>query len=90
MTSLRPAAITEATTYLLLLSTLVWRASLDGPDVSRVIGPIHGLAFIWYLFAVSSARAKNGWSAWTTARVLVAAVIPVGGYVVAERVATAT
>lgn len=72
----------EATTYLVLLTTLVWRVAADGPDLSATIGPLHGLAFGAYFVAVAQAAAERSWRARRVVRLLLAAVIPTAGYFV--------
>ena len=86
---MKPVAMLEATTYLTLLATVVWRVAFDGPDVSSVIGPVHGIAFVAYFVVTVMVRDELEWSARRTVAILVAAVIPAGGYIVAERLATA-
>ncbi|MEM8903600.1 MAG: DUF3817 domain-containing protein [Actinomycetota bacterium] len=78
----RLAGAVEATTYLVLLTTLVWRVAADGPDLSATIGPIHGLAFGAYFVAVAQAAADRSWRARRVVRLLLAAVIPAAGYFV--------
>lgn len=85
---LRYLAIAEATTYLVLIAALVWRTIGDGPDLSDMTGPIHGLVFAAYCAAVLIERADRHWRASTTALALVAAIIPLGGYYVAHRLLT--
>jgi integral membrane protein len=82
---LRYLAIAEATTYLVLLATLVWRRRFGGPDLSDATGPVHGLVFVAYVAAVLIERADRGWRASKTFLALGAAVIPLGGYVAAHR-----
>lgn len=77
----------EATTYLTLLATVVWRLAFDGPDVSSVMGPVHGIAFVAYFVVTVMVRDELEWSTRRTLAILFAAVIPAGGYVVAERLA---
>lgn len=79
-------SVAEATTYLVLLAAAVARRALDGPDLSGVLGPLHGIAFLAYCSAVLLVREDAGWRAGRTALLLVAAVVPLGGFAVAHRV----
>ena len=80
-TNLRIAALVEATTLLVMLVAMIGRRAFDGPDIGSVIGPIHGLAFLTYVVMVVFARADNGWTLWRTIGLIVAAIVPFGGYV---------
>jgi integral membrane protein len=82
--ALRVLAPLEACTYLVLLATLLWRVAGDGPDVSGVIGPVHGRVFVAYAVAVVLAREDTGWSGRRTLAIAGAAVVPLGGFFVAR------
>lgn len=86
---MRYIAAVEATSYLTLLVTLGWRLFAGGPDLSSLVGPSHGLAFLAYFVCVAQVREVLGWSPRQTMAVLAAAVVPLGGYVVAERLIAA-
>ena len=75
----------EATTYLVLLVTALWRVALGGPDVAGVVGPVHGVAVLGYFVAVLIERERAGWSASRTISMLVASVVPFAGFVVPHR-----
>jgi integral membrane protein len=77
----------EATTYLVLVATTIWRL-LDGPDLGPVVGFLHGIAFLVYAAAVLTTRDAARWSSRTTIALLVASVVPFGGFVVAHRLRT--
>jgi integral membrane protein len=79
------ASVAEATTYLVLLAAAAARLTFDGPDISGVIGPLHGIAFLAYCTAVLVVREDAGWRARQTALILLAAAVPLGGFVVARR-----
>lgn len=84
--ALVPVAVAEAVSLLALLGFAVGR-TVGGPDLSATLGPLHGIVFCAYVAVVLQARPHLGWSAARTALVLLAAVVPVGGAVVAHRVA---
>lgn len=78
----RYVAIIEATSWLLLLTATIVKYAADGPDLAPILGPIHGLLFLAYVFMALNLREEAGWDANTTLGVLVAAVIPFGGFAV--------
>ena len=75
----RIVALTEATTFLILL---VFGTILGNEGVVSIMGPIHGLLFLAYVFFALYLRADEGWSTKTTLLILLGAVVPFGGYVV--------
>ena len=83
--ALVPVAVAEAVTLLALLGFAIGRAA-GGPDLSATLGPVHGIVFCAYVVVVLQARATRGWSIGRTAVVLLAAVVPLGGAIVAHRV----
>lgn len=77
----RVVAYIEAVTYLLLLAGTIVHRAFDGSDAYvNVLGPIHGIAFLIYLFLVLVIRESQGWGFWRTALVLFAAAVPFGGF----------
>ena len=48
----------------------------------HVLGPIHGLLFIAYVLIAGTIRERGHWTTSVTAAVVLAAVVPFGGYVV--------
>ncbi len=82
---LRTVAPVEATTYVILVVAGMGRVVFDGPNLSPVIGPIHGVIFLGYFFCTFEAKSENGWDIRRTVGILFAAVIPLGGYFVGER-----
>lgn len=82
----RYVALAEATSWLVLVIVTVLKYGADGPDLAPVIGPIHGVLFLAYVFMALSLREDAGWDGRTTLGVLVASVIPFGGFVVERRV----
>jgi integral membrane protein len=80
--TLRLVAILEATSFLaLLVATYFKHAEEQGTGVS-VLGPIHGILFLSYVYLAWTVRQSLGWDGRTTALVLLGAVVPFGGYVV--------
>lgn len=75
-------ALTEATTFLLLLVSSVLKRTSDFEIGVTVLGPIHGILFVAYVVMVLNLRDPMGWSSKVTGWILVGAVLPFGGYVV--------
>ncbi|MEM8905640.1 MAG: DUF3817 domain-containing protein [Actinomycetota bacterium] len=82
---LRPIAVAEAISYLVLIGAVIWFRAADGPDLTSTLGPIHGVIFLVYAVAVLQAREDERWDWSRTLIVMFAAVIPLGGFWVAER-----
>src|SRR5262249_14896961 len=78
----RIVALTEATSFLLLLVGSVLKRTADADILVTILGPIHGLLFITYVLIALNIRDDQGWSAKTTGLILLGAVLPFGGYVV--------
>jgi len=79
---MRYIALAEATSFIALLIASVIKRT-GGSEVGvQVLGPIHGLLFIAYVWIALAIRSEMGWSGKTTFWVLVGAVVPFGGYVV--------
>jgi integral membrane protein len=80
--NLRLVAVAEATTFLALLVAVYFRYQEHQAGGVHVLGPIHGVLFLAYLFLAYNVREDRGWPAKTFAWVLLGAVLPFGGYVV--------
>lgn len=83
-------AIAEAVSYLVLLGASVAKHVFDTPGAVPIMGPIHGLIFLTYLWLALLVREELGWRLTTTLMVVVAAVIPLGGLYVERRVLAGT
>jgi integral membrane protein len=87
---LRKVAFWEATFFVILC--LAWVVSLTGYKFAgawavalMIVGFSHGCVFTAYLLLVLLVRARMRWSVFTTLSILVAGLIPGGGYVVEAR-----
>ena len=78
-------AVAEAVSYLVLLGASVAKHVFDMPGAVPIMGPIHGLIFLTYLWLALLVREELGWRLSTTLTVVVAAVIPLGGLYVERR-----
>ena len=83
--ALVPVAVAEAVSLLVLLGFAAGRAA-GGPDLSATLGPLHGVVFTLYVVVVLQARPHLGWTLARTVAVVFAAVVPLGGALVAHRV----
>ncbi|HEX6229017.1 MAG TPA: DUF3817 domain-containing protein [Solirubrobacterales bacterium] len=82
MSGMRRIALAEATSFLALLVAAVVKRTGGGELGVHILGPIHGGLFIAYLVIALNLRLQLGWPTRTTLWVLVAAVVPFGGYAV--------
>jgi len=80
--NLRYVALIEATTFLALLVATFIKYQDSSPQGVQILGPIHGIFFLCYVFLALNVRSAAGWDAKTTLLVLLGAVLPFGGYVV--------
>ncbi len=81
---LRWASLVEGTTLVTLVGLAMPLKHLFGyPQVSAVLGPLHGLAFLAYLWIVVSTVAGGDWRRTEVARLFVAAFIPFGAFFIA-------
>lgn len=85
MTRLRRLAILDAVTYAILIAGLLYRVLFDGPRLAPVLGPIHGVAYLFYAYAVLWAHHEREWAWARTIPLLVTPIIPLAGFYVAER-----
>ncbi|MBB5018975.1 integral membrane protein [Chitinivorax tropicus] len=74
-------SIIEATTLLLLLGVAVPLKHVFGwPLGSQILGPVHGLVFLVYLWGVMQVMAGGGWRWVEMVRLFMIALIPFGGF----------
>jgi integral membrane protein len=78
----RIVALTEATSFLILLVASVIKRTNDAEIGVTIMGPVHGALFVAYVALAILLRPEQGWSTKTTALILLGAVVPFGGYVV--------
>jgi integral membrane protein len=84
---MRHIALAEATSFLALLLASFVKRTGGGAEGVHILGPIHGGLFIAYVVIALDLRAQLGWPTRTTFWILLAAVVPFGGYVVDRRLA---
>lgn len=78
---LEAASITEAITLLALVGIAVPLKHFAGfANAVHVMGPVHGLVFLAYVWIAVQTVAGGDWSATDTARLFVGALVPLGGF----------
>ena len=78
---LHAASMIEGSTLVLLVFVAVPLKHFGGrPIVVTILGPIHGLAFLYYMLTVIEAVVAGGWMRGEIARLLLIAFIPFGGF----------
>ena len=78
----RIVALTEATSFLLLLVAAVLKRTADADILVTILGPIHGILFLAYILIALGVRPDQGWDLRETLLVLLGAVVPFGGFAV--------
>ncbi len=82
MTGLRRAAIAEALTLLALFGLAMPLKHVMGmPMAVSIVGPIHGLAFMVFVWFVIRSWAEELINAKGAFRLIVGAFIPMGGFI---------
>lgn len=75
-------AFFEATTFLMLLTSSVLKRTSDFDAGVTILGPIHGLLFLAYVWMVYNLREPMAWDRKVTFWIVAGAMLPFGGYVV--------
>ncbi len=79
----KTVAILEGVSFLLLLGVAMPLKYVWGyQEATKIIGMVHGLLFIVYVYMVFMYREGLGWNAKTTALALIASVLPFAPFVV--------
>jgi integral membrane protein len=78
----RWVALLEATSFLALLVASVIKRTADNELGVQILGPLHGLLFVAYIWLAWVLRNDAGWTGKQTFWIMVGAVLPFGGYVV--------
>lgn len=81
----RALAIGESITWIALICASIFKRVLDMPELTQIAGPIHGIVFLMYAAGVLYVRDELRWPAGRTIIALVAALIPLGTYLIVER-----
>jgi len=82
---MRLASVLEGCTLVTLICIAVPVKYLLGyPQATAIVGPIHGAAFLFYIWMLARTLGSGGWSASEIARLVIAPFIPFGA-IVSER-----
>jgi integral membrane protein len=75
-------SLIEATTLVMLVCIAVpLKHVLDWPLGSRILGPVHGIAFVAYAWTALQTVSGGGWRGREIARLFIVALLPFAGYV---------
>ena len=78
---LEVASLVEATTLLLLIGIAVPLKHLAGQPLGvRVMGPVHGIAFCFYVWTVVQTITGGRWARLEWLRLVITAFVPIAGY----------
>ena len=79
---MRAVSLLEGTTLLLLLGVAVPMKHLAGiPIATAIMGPIHGIAFVLYVWMLIQTISIGGWTRAAAARMVLAGLIPFSAFV---------
>jgi integral membrane protein len=79
---MRAVSVLEGTTLLLLLGVAVPLKHLAGfPIATSIMGPVHGIAFVLYIWMLIQTVSGGGWTRAETLRMVFAAFIPFSAFV---------
>ncbi|MDY0071618.1 MAG: DUF3817 domain-containing protein [Thauera sp.] len=85
---MRVASLVEGATLVLLLGVAVPLKHFAGmPTATTLLGPIHGLAFIFYFWTLVGSISGYGWSRSERVFMVLAALIPFGAFACERRLA---
>ncbi len=80
---LRLAGIVEAISFLLLLGVAMPLKYVWGQPLGvKLVGWVHGVLFITFCFALNGARTAHDWPTSKSVKVLIAALLPFGPFVI--------
>lgn len=79
---MRMASVLEASTLALLVFVAVPLKHVFGmPQAVSVMGPAHGVAFLFYLWMLIQSHVQIGWSGREWLRMVLCAFVPLAGFV---------
>ena len=86
VTFLRHVGLAEGTSFLLLLGVAMPLKYFAGfPLAVKIVGWIHGVLFVAFLFALQRAASERGWPLTRIGIVFLAALVPFGPFVLDRR-----
>ncbi|MBX9458364.1 MAG: DUF3817 domain-containing protein [Rhizobium sp.] len=79
---MRVASILEASTLAILVFVAVPLKHMFGmPQLVSAMGPVHGLAFLFYIWMLIQTHFQIGWSGREWIRMILCAFIPLAGFI---------
>jgi integral membrane protein len=78
-------AIAEAASFLALLVATFVKYNMENEVGVQLLGPVHGVLWLVYVGLVFAVRSEAQWGLTTTGIVLLASIVPFGGFVVERR-----
>lgn len=79
---MRIASILEASTLAILVFVAVpLKHAFGTPQVVSVMGPVHGLAFLFYIWMLIQSHFQIGWTGREWVRLILCAFIPLAGFI---------
>ena len=83
----RIVAFLEGLSFLILLGiAMPLKYYGDMPEVTRVVGMIHGVLFIAYLYSMVPVAKKYAWNMKTISIVFGASLVPIGTFIADHRI----
>ena len=85
---LRIVGMLEGISLLVLVFIAVpMKYAFDNPEGSRIIGPVHGVLFLLFVFNTLSVGVEQNWKFKTTTwKVLLACVVPFGTFYIDKKI----
>ncbi len=78
---LRVVGFFEGVSFLVLLFiAMPLKYMYDMPEVNKIVGMVHGLLFVLYVFGVIQVRIEYSWNWRKTMIALIASVVPFGTF----------
>jgi len=81
----RLIALAEAATWVALIVASIAKRTIDLDAATKVVGPIHGTAFLAYFCGLLLLRDDLGWGLKRTAGAMAASLVPLGTWLIVER-----
>jgi integral membrane protein len=78
-------ALAEAVTWVVLICASIAKRAFGLEMATVIVGPIHGTAFLAYFCGLLLIRDDLGWGLQKTAVAMVAALVPLGTWLIVER-----
>ena len=85
MRRVRLLAVLDGVSYAVLVSALVAHLVFDTARLSPVLGPIHGMIYLFYAMSVLNLGRERGWDRVITTPLIVVPIIPLAGFYVAAK-----